>query len=117
MKANPVERFKSAGHGTEVWWDSSPLVYEDWLGGPGREFAEAGLFAVDAGGRFRPESVLDGATTNQPLTLQVIEKYPAEWAAWAQANCEDACRREPGGDVAGLRRGGGARRGPACAHL
>ena len=41
-------------------------------------------------GRFRPESVLDGATTNQPLTLQVIEKYPAEWAAWAQANCEDA---------------------------
>ena len=36
MNTNAVARLIRAGAGTEVWWDSSPLVYEAWLGGPGR---------------------------------------------------------------------------------
>ncbi len=70
----------------EIWWDSSPLVYRDWLAGPGHAFTNAGLFDVsegDAGGpRFAASSLLQGATTNQPLTWQVLEKYPDPWAAW-----------------------------------
>ena len=41
----------------ELWWDSSPLIYEEWKRGRG----------VDLG------DVIRGSTTNQPLTLQTIE--------------------------------------------
>jgi transaldolase len=93
---NAVARFKRAGQGTEVWWDSSPLVHEDWLEGPGREFAREGLFVFEGANpvRFGLQSLLDGATTNQPLTLQVLEKYPEEWAAWVDACAGPAEGRE-----------------------
>lgn len=83
---NPVAQLRRAGAGTEVWWDSSPLVYADWLDGPGQPYRAAGMFALvsERDGRpcFGPGSLLDGATTNQPLTWQVLEKYPDAWAAW-----------------------------------
>jgi transaldolase len=86
---NAVRRLKATNPQLEIWWDSSPLVYADWTRGPGRPFADAGLFALDttdAGGpSFSPSSVLDGATTNQPLTWQVLDKYPQEWGAWLAA--------------------------------
>lgn len=98
MDANPVARLKQVSPGMEVWWDTSPLLYEDWLQGPGREFAAAGLFAVEhhAATRptFTPGSVLDGATTNQPLTWQVLEKQGPHWSAWLDANALDAGSRE-----------------------
>jgi transaldolase len=98
LVANPVVRLKDASPGMEIWWDTSPLLYEDWLEGPGREFAAAGLFALEPGDNARPRfsaaSVLDGATTNQPLTWQVLEKQGPEWAAWLEANASGADPRE-----------------------
>ena len=26
----PLERFAATNAGTEIWWDSSPLVFETW---------------------------------------------------------------------------------------
>lgn len=73
----------------ELWWDSSPLVYRDWLAGAGQRFAQSGLFQVIERGSgvpcFAGSSLLQGSTTNQPLTLQVLEKYPDEWKAWIVA--------------------------------
>jgi transaldolase len=86
LDANPIRRLKDTHPQLEVWWDSSPLVYADWLAGPGQAHRAARLFDLvpGAGGglTFGPESLLDGATTNQPLTWQVLEKYPDAWAAW-----------------------------------
>jgi transaldolase len=98
LNANPVVRLKNVSPGMEVWWDTSPLLYGEWLQGPGREFAAAGLFALEPGDTARPRfsaaSVLDGATTNQPLTWQVLEKQGPEWAAWLESNASGADPRE-----------------------
>ena len=98
MTTNPVLGLKRVSPGMEVWWDSSPLLYEDWLQGPGQEFAEMRLFVPEDAGRVGPRfsaaSVLDGATTNQPLTLQVLEKRTAEWATWVKSNAAGASGRE-----------------------
>jgi transaldolase len=89
-------RLAATSPNIEIWWDSSPLIYETWLAGPGKSYADAGLFLADPSAavrpRFRPESVLQGATTNQPLTWQVIDGEPAPWAEFVQAQLA----REPG---------------------
>ncbi len=87
MPDNPIRRLQAAGPRTEVWWDSSPLIYSDWLAGPGGPYAASELFAFDGAGqdvRFAGDSLLRGATTNQPLTWQVIERQPDLWRAFVQ---------------------------------
>ena len=85
IDSNPVAQLCRAGAGTELWWDSSPLVYQRWLGGPGAPYRNAGLFDLQDtanGPRLGIASHLSGATTNQPLTQQVMELWPDQWAAW-----------------------------------
>jgi transaldolase len=86
---NAVRALRRTNPELEVWWDSSPLVYRDWLVGPGHAFTDAGLFEVSekdaAGPRFAPSSLLEGATTNQPLTWQILETYPDPWTDWIAA--------------------------------
>ncbi len=80
---NPVARLAATSAALELWWDSSPLIYEDWLAGPGKDYTATGLFRPGArDGCFSPDSLLQGATTNQPLTWQVLEKYPETWSGW-----------------------------------
>jgi transaldolase len=94
LDANPIRRLKDTCPGLEVWWDSSPLVYADWLAGAGRAHRDARLFDLvpgpDGQTVFAPDSLLDAATTNQPLTWQVLEKYPVVWAEWLAAQREAA---------------------------
>lgn len=88
MPDNPIQRLQAAGSRTEVWWDSSPLIYGDWLAGPGRPYAVAELFTLHGSAQaplFAGDSLLRGATTNQPLTWQVVERQPATWRAFVQA--------------------------------
>jgi transaldolase len=86
---NAVERLAQTSPDLEIWWDSSPLVYESWLGGPGKPHADAGLFLTDVAGPglpvFSPQSNLQGATTNQPLTWQVVDGNPGPWADFVRA--------------------------------
>ena len=93
---NPVKRLKDTHPNLEIWWDSSPLIYENWLAGPGKPYSGAELFRVGGTGpglpRFAHESVLQGSTTNQPLTWQVIDGSPGPWAEFVQAQA----LREPG---------------------
>jgi len=96
--ANPVARLAATCATTELWWDSSPLIYEDWLAGPGQDYRATGLFQPGAPhDDFSPASLLQGATTNQPLTWQVIESRPDAWLSWL------AARRKAGEDLTGDR--------------
>lgn len=61
--------------GTEIWWDSSPLVYPKWK----MRMIEGGI----------PKSKLDhletlfaGATTNPLLSLQALRSDPKFWTSW-----------------------------------
>ena len=97
LDTNAVRGLKDSNPQLEVWWDSSPLVYADWLAGAGQEHRAARLFDLipgpDGQTFFAPDSLLDGATTNQPLTWQVLEKYPEVWTEWL------AAQREAAGDL------------------
>jgi transaldolase len=90
LDANPIRRLKDTNPQLEVWWDSSPLVYADWLAGAGQEHRDARLFDLVPGpdglSLFAPDSLLDGATTNQPLTWQVLEQYPEVWSEWLRTD-------------------------------
>ncbi len=89
MKAkNPVQTLLEASPGMEIWWDTSPLLYPEWLAGLGEGYYESNLFQIEQTGeavQFAADSLLQGSTTNQPLTWQVIEKYPHLWGEWLLA--------------------------------
>lgn len=75
----------SLNSGTEVWWDSSPLVYDQWravtlAGSPGLALAVNEFWdrEAPAGGLIR------GCTTNPPLAWQVIEANQPYWDAWTR---------------------------------
>jgi transaldolase len=83
-----LERFAVANPGTEIWWDSSPLVFETWR-------AQM-LEAADLDHRWElaeqllrlwdPENpsatLFRGVTTNPPLSLAAIRDDPSRWATW-----------------------------------
>ncbi len=75
---NAVRRLLQTSSQLEVWWDSSPLHYPEWAG----EGSRPELFRMDGRGRFGKRSLLQGSTTNQPLTWNVIEKDPETWRDW-----------------------------------
>jgi transaldolase len=86
-----MERFAATNPGLEVWWDSSPLVFESWR----RDM----ISAAPAEERDRraeelrilwdpddPSSTLfRGGTTNPPLSLAAMQHDPDRWTAWIQA--------------------------------
>jgi transaldolase len=85
---HPITKLRNTNPDLEVWFDSSPLIYEEWVRGAPPALRAGELFSVehdDNGVRFMPGSILQGATTNQPLTWQVIERDPAYWKRWLEA--------------------------------
>jgi transaldolase len=92
--ANPVQNLINTNPNMEIWWDSSPLIFEEWLEGSGKAYQELGLFHLTRTGSDRSEfgkqSLLRGSTTNQPLTWQVIEKDPGLWGGWLETQLERA---------------------------
>lgn len=82
-----LERFASTHPDLEVWWDSSPLVYESWrsrmleaTSGDRREALAKELLRL-----WDPERPTDtlfrGVTTNPPLSLAAMRDDPNRWAA------------------------------------
>jgi hypothetical protein len=83
-----LERLAAVNPNTELWWDSSPLVFETWreqmlaAAGPDDRPALADellrLWDPD-----RPAATLfRGVTTNPPLSLAALRDDPARWIAW-----------------------------------
>jgi transaldolase len=85
MSESVVERLQNTNPDMEIWWDSSPLVFESWVkkmveGAPAAQKAELEaqlrrLFVWDDPGR----SVFRGCTTNPPLSLGAIKDNLAFW--------------------------------------
>lgn len=71
----------------EIWWDSSPLVYDNWRSSMLKQAANP-----DEMGRWLEQMVpakkgpsaglFRGVTTNPPLSLAAIKDNPAYWAEW-----------------------------------
>jgi transaldolase len=86
-----LERFGATHPDLEIWWDSSPLVFESWRARM--------IEAADPDGRAQVAEALTrlwdpndlrvtqfrGATTNPPLSLAAMRHDPDRWAAWIRA--------------------------------
>ena len=90
MTKNPLEALAETNPESEIWWDSSPLIYPSWK--------EETLAAAPADKRadwaeqltrFYDENTIAregkmgfrGVTTNPPLSLQAIHIDPPTWSA------------------------------------
>jgi transaldolase len=87
---NLFEDLVAVSPGMEIWWDSSPVILENWYkkmlakaddaDKPVLEAQFARMYQVDdpLGQLFR------GVTTNPPLSLQAIQDDPPRWEAAAK---------------------------------
>jgi transaldolase len=85
QERNLIEELAAISPGMEIWWDSSPVIFDNWCkkmlakAEPGdqdvlkRQFAR--MYNIDD-----PMSQLcRGVTTNPPLSLQAIKDDPPRW--------------------------------------
>jgi transaldolase len=83
---SPTERFAETCDTSEIWWDSSPLVYESWSkqtidASEDRDSYAAWHNRYYAGENPR-EQLFRGCTTNPPLTLAALRDRPEFWKAF-----------------------------------
>ncbi len=88
MIESPVERLAKTNPDMEIWWDSSPLVFETWVqkmvdaAEPSRKpVLEAQLRRL-YNAEDPTQSVTRGCTTNPPLSLKAIQSDPEFWNEW-----------------------------------
>jgi transaldolase len=88
----------------EIWWDSSPVVFENWCKKllDKADPADRELLQKQFGRMYDPENpqnqLFRGVTTNPPLSLQAIQNDPGHWEKVAQ----DIRAENPGLDQEGL---------------
>lgn len=94
-KKSAVERLAELNPETEIWWDSSPLVYRNWKKKM-LDMAEPGerVELEEQLNRFFNEDdpasgLVRGVTTNPPLSLQAIEGRPDIWIPWVDQLIKD----------------------------
>lgn len=88
MTKSAVERLVEANPQLEIWWDSSPLVYEKWKQRllnsappavrPDLEEQLVRLFNLDD----PASSIVRGCTTNPPLAYDAVKTDPDFWNEW-----------------------------------
>jgi len=101
---NIFERLLDTHPEVEIWWDSSPLIYDRFT----RKMVDAAPEDEKENRRAQfdrlynekaPEkSLFRGVTTNPPLSLQAIEEDPSRWERFVDGLIE----KDPSLDVDGL---------------
>ncbi len=96
-----VEQLLKTSPGLEVWWDSSPLVYQNWVDQlmnqcPTEKQATLHAQLVRLYDPDHPENTLfRGVTTNPPLSLNAMKNDPERWEGWIR----DYCQKNRGASV------------------
>ncbi|HJW74410.1 MAG TPA: transaldolase family protein [Thermoleophilia bacterium] len=95
QERNLMEALVDVSPGMEIWWDSSPVIFENFTK---KELAKADEGDKDVLTRqfarmYERENPMGqlfrGVTTNPPLSLQAIQDDPARWEKVAQELIED----------------------------
>ncbi len=84
-KKNLLEKLVEVSPGMEIWWDSSPVIYNNWCrkvldkaAPENREIIQGQIDRMY--NESSPETQLfRGVTTNPPLSLQAIQDDPPYW--------------------------------------
>ncbi len=87
---NMLEDLVAVSPGMEIWWDSSPVILDNWYkkmlakADPGDREVLKGQFARMYDADDPMSQLFRGVTTNPPLSLQAIKDDPARWQAEAE---------------------------------
>jgi len=101
---NLFEKLVELSPGMEIWWDSSPVIFENWCK---KMLAKADpsdheVMKAQFARMFTPDDPMSqlfrGVTTNPPLSLQAIQDDEPRWEKIGQ----DLIKQNPGIDVEGL---------------
>ena len=88
MSESPIERLASTHPDLEIWWDSSPLLYDKWAQKMLAGAAEARRPDLEEQLQrlYNPHdpvgSIVRGCTTNPPLSLAAVKSDPEFWNEW-----------------------------------
>jgi transaldolase len=88
IKKSSMERFNETSEELEIWWDSSPLVFDSWKKArvkskPFEERdAEEELLERYYISERPMEQLFRGVTTNPPLSGAVVKDDPGFWQEW-----------------------------------
>jgi transaldolase len=91
--ASALHRLAALHPATEIWWDSSPLIYPYWREDTRyawRERPEMWRTLEALGVLGQPEAVFRGSTTNPPLAWGAIEADRLAWDGWARKQARNA---------------------------
>lgn len=87
MAESVIERLVRTNPHMEIWWDTSPLIFEKWVAkmaaaapAAARPELEAQLKRLFVTGD-PARSVFRGCTTNPPLSLEAVKADPVYWNA------------------------------------
>ncbi|MCV2869700.1 hypothetical protein OEW28_13785 [Defluviimonas sp. WL0002] len=107
MTLHVLEKLAATNPDCEIWWDSSPLVYDNWARGVLASAPDGKKADWDAQLKrlFDTATVardgtmgFGGVTTNPPLSLQAIQNDPAFWIG----EIGRIAAENPGEDVEGI---------------
>ncbi len=88
MTESPIERLTKVHPDLEIWWDSSPLVYTQWVQKLLNAAAPAHrpVLEEQLNRFYNPQnpagSLVRGCTTNPPLSLTALKSDPKFWNEW-----------------------------------
>lgn len=97
MIESPVERLAKTHPDLEIWWDSSPLIYPQWVQKVLREARPARRPLLEEqldrlyNAQDPASSLFRGCTTNPPLSLQAVKSDPEYWNGFI----DDLARSSP----------------------
>ena len=95
-----VERLWEVNPEAEIWWDSSPIIYDNWCTkmiqkAKDKEEMTAWLKRLYHKDNRPEKNIFRGVTTNPPLSYNAIKDNPDYWTQWvdnliAKEKCKDA---------------------------
>jgi len=82
-----VEKLWEVNPKAEIWWDSSPLIYENWRSKmiqktQNKEEMVSWLDRLYNKNNRPEENIFKGVTTNPPLSYKAIMDNPDYWTRW-----------------------------------
>jgi transaldolase len=91
MNESVLDRLTYVHPDMEIWWDSSPLIFEAWVKKMVDEApaAKKAILEEQLSRIYRlddpSKSIIRGCTTNPPLSLGAVKSDPAFWNEWIDA--------------------------------
>ena len=84
-----VERLWEVNPDSEIWWDSSPLIYDGWRQkmidkAADKEQMKVWLDRFYNEGNDPEDNLFRGVTTNPPLSHKAMKANPNYWAGWIE---------------------------------